>query len=139
VAASPPNAWLVALIDGDEVVPDLVGLGQAEVGVEGQGVLVVLAGAGGVVEGVVRMTEAGVGAGLLVAIIGIGGDGQRGGVMGEGGGVLGGGAGGFAQAVERPGLAGPVAGLADDGQGLLVVLGAQSGPAEASVEGAQAV
>ncbi|GAA3457185.1 hypothetical protein GCM10018962_90190 [Dactylosporangium matsuzakiense] len=47
---------------------DLVRFGQAEVGVEGRGVPVVLAGAVGVAEGVVGVAESGVGAGPLVAV-----------------------------------------------------------------------
>jgi hypothetical protein len=108
----------------------LVGLRHAEVGVEGQGVLVVLAGAGRVVEGVVGAAEAGVGAGLLVTGADVDGDGEGGGVVGEG--VCG--VGGFAEAVERPGFVVSLAGLAEDSQGLLVMLGGPGGLVEAGVE-----
>jgi hypothetical protein len=86
---------------------DLVGLRHTEVGVEGQGVQVVLAGLDGVAEAVVGVAEAGVGAGLLLAVADVGGDGVGGGVMGEGVGGAAGGVGGFAQAVERSGFAAP--------------------------------
>jgi hypothetical protein len=58
---------------GGKAGADLVGLRCAEVGVEGQGILVVLACAGGVAEDVVGVAEAGVGAGLLVTVAGVGG------------------------------------------------------------------
>ena len=135
----PSPLFGAAVVEGGEVGADLVGFGQAEVGVEGQGVLVVLAGEGGVAEGAVGVAEAGVGAGLLVAVADVGGDGVGGGVVGEGVGGAAGGVGGFAEAVERPGFAVPVAGLAEDGQGLLVVLGGLGGLAEAGVQGAEAV
>jgi hypothetical protein len=48
---------------------DLIGFGCAEVGVERQGVLVVLTGAGWVGQDVVNLAEAGVGSGLLVAFL----------------------------------------------------------------------
>jgi hypothetical protein len=47
---------------------DLVGVGHAEAGVEGQGLLIVVPGGGRVAETAVGVPEAGVGAGLLVAV-----------------------------------------------------------------------
>jgi hypothetical protein len=71
---------------------DLVCLGRAEVGVEGQGPVVVLARLVGVAGGTVGVAEAGVGAGLLVGVVGVGVGGGVGG-DGEGDGVVGAGVG----------------------------------------------
>src|SRR5207247_8103094 len=103
---------------GGEVSADLVGVRYAEGGVDGQRLLVVAAGAGGVVEGTIGVPEAGVGAGLLDGCAAVDGDGVGGGVVGDGVGVAAGGAGGFAEAVEREGFAVALAGLAEDGQRL---------------------
>src|SRR2546429_10030546 len=100
------------VVDGGEVGADLVGLGCAEVGVEGQGLLVVVARAGEIVEAAVGAAEAGVGTGLLVAVADVGGDGEGGGVVGVGGGVAGGGGGGLAGGGERQGVGVPVGGFA---------------------------
>jgi hypothetical protein len=48
----------VGIVEGGEVGADLVGLRRAEVGVEGQGLLVMVACLGGVAEGVVGVAEA---------------------------------------------------------------------------------
>jgi hypothetical protein len=116
---------------------DLVGFGHAQVGVEGEGVLVVVAGAGRVGQGVVRVAEAGVGTGLLVPVAEVGGDGEGGGVVGEGVGGSTRGVGGLAEAVERPDLPLPVADVPVDGQGLLVVPGGLRGLDETDVQGAE--
>src|SRR5947209_9213558 len=109
---SPLSAAVV--IDGGEVDADLVGVGHAEVGEEGDGVLVVLAGAGGVAEGVVGVAEAGVGAGLLIVVADVDGDGEGGGVVGDGVGGAPGSVGGFAEAVERAGFVVSLASLTED-------------------------
>ncbi|GAA0929084.1 hypothetical protein Vau01_107240 [Virgisporangium aurantiacum] len=127
--------FCAAVVKGGEEGSNSVGFGQVKVCVEGQGVLVVMAGESVVAEGVVGVAEAGVGAGPLVPVAVVGG----GGVVGEGVGDAAGGVGGLAEAVERPGFAEPVAGLAEDGQGLLMVFGGPAGLAEAGVKGAEAV
>jgi hypothetical protein len=62
----------------------LVGFGHAEVGVEGERMPVVVAGASRFAEGVMDAAEAGVGAGVLVAGADGGGDGVRRLVVGDG-------------------------------------------------------
>src|SRR5262245_61212366 len=97
-AVPPPCRW----------VRLLVGVGGSEVGVDGHGLLVVCAGLVGVAEGPMGVAEAAVRAGLLVAGVGIGGDGEGGGVVGERVSRLVGEVGGFAETVEYPDLALPV-------------------------------
>ncbi|GIJ64046.1 hypothetical protein Vau01_115620 [Virgisporangium aurantiacum] len=96
-----------------------------------------LAGAGRVVTSVVGVAEAGVGAGLLVAIADFTGDGECVGVVGEGFSGSPGGVCGFAEAVERPDFTLPVAGFPVDGQGVLMVPGGVGGLVEVGVQGAE--
>src|SRR5262245_61526388 len=130
-------ARVALVVDGGEEAADLVGLRCAEIGVQGQSELVVLARTGGVAEGVVGVAEAGVGAGLLVGVGGVGGDREGGGVVGEGIGGAAVGVGGFAEAVERAGFAVTLAGLAEHGQGLLEVLGGLGGLTEVGIQGTE--
>jgi DNA-binding CsgD family transcriptional regulator len=95
-------------------------LGDAEVGVDGAGVLPVLVrGAGDLAGG----GEAVVGAGLLVAVPGAAGEGERGGEAAVGLGVLAGGQQSFPSPVECLGAAAVVAYALVKHQGLLVVSG----------------
>src|SRR3954451_16219983 len=82
-APAPRGLGSVGVHQGCEVGTDLVGLGSAEVGVKGHGLLVVLVGPGTVADGVVGVAEAGVGAGHLVPAANFGGEGEGGGVMTE--------------------------------------------------------
>ena len=71
-------------LKGDQVGVDVVGFGDTEVGVEGQGVLPVVAGLVGIAGGLVGVGEAVVGTGLLVAVADLGGQGERCAVMSVG-------------------------------------------------------
>src|SRR5690349_11860523 len=84
VSAPPSRVSTAGAVEGGEVGPDLAGLGQPEVGVEGQGPPIMVTRGGGIAEGEVGMAQAGVGAGLLIAVADVGGDGVGGGVVGEG-------------------------------------------------------
>jgi len=127
------------LFEGVEACVGVVGFGLAEVGVEGQRVLVVVAGEGGLAERGVDAAEAGVGARLLAAGADVAGDAEGGGVpVACLGGAIGG-VGGFAEAVECPCLQVAVTGVAGQGEGLLVVVGGLVGPTEAGVDDAEAV
>jgi hypothetical protein len=88
---------------------DLGAVGHVEVGVEGEGALVVVAGVAGFAKRAVGVAEAAVGTGLLPAVADVGRDGEGGTVAGEGLGRLGGGVGSVAEADERVGLAVAVA------------------------------
>jgi hypothetical protein len=80
-----------------------------------------------------------VGAGLLLTLADLGGDGVGSGVVGESGRMTAGGLGGFAETVERTRLAVSISSLDEDAQGLLVVPGGVAGLAEAGTEKAEAV
>ena len=97
------------VVEGGQVGVDIVGFGDAEVDVEGEGLVPVVAGMVGIAGGVVGLGETVVGAALLVAVAELGGQGERGvvvgaGLLGAAGGVV-----GLADAVEGTGFAGPVA------------------------------
>src|SRR5437660_234814 len=97
--------------------------GDAEVGVESEGLLPVVVGLVAVTDGVVGVGETVVGVGLFVAVPDFGGQGECGGVLGVclvelPVGVL-----GLSEAVQDPGFACPVIDLAGDCEGLLVVVG----------------
>ena len=126
-------------VDGGEVGADAIGFQYVELCEHRQGVLVVVAGAGGVAEGVVCPGEAGVGAGLLVTVAGSGGGGVGCDVVGESVAGVSGGVGGFADTVERPSFAVLVAGFAEDGQGLLMVVGGLGWLTQHRVERAESV
>ena len=64
------------LVERGQVGVDVVGFGDAEVGIEGQGLAPVVAGLLGIAGGVVGVGEAVVGAGLLVAVTGLAGQGE---------------------------------------------------------------
>ena len=54
------------MVGCDEFGPDLIGLGEAEVGGEGEGMLPVAAGPAGLIDGVVGAGETVMGAGQLI-------------------------------------------------------------------------
>lgn len=87
-------------VKGAEVRADLVSVRQIQVGVERQRILVVLTGAGWLVEQVIGTAEAAERAGLLVAVAGVDGDGVSGGMMVQGVGESVGGVRGRAEIVE---------------------------------------
>jgi hypothetical protein len=72
---------VVVVVQVGEVVADLVGLGDAEGGVEGEGALPVVAGVVWVSVGVVGVGEAVVCAGLFIWVAGLSGQGQGGAVV----------------------------------------------------------
>lgn len=92
------------VVDGSNMSAELLGLGHTEIGVEGQGALVVLACTGRMLESMMGVAEAGVSAGLLMAVADVGGDGESGGVVDEGVSGLARRVCGFAEAVECPGF-----------------------------------
>jgi hypothetical protein len=92
---------LSGVVADTEIRADLLGFRCAEFGVEGQRVLVLLAGLDRVGEGAIGVAEAGVGTGVLVAVIDSGGDAVRGGVVLDGVGGAVDAAGGLAQPVQR--------------------------------------
>ena len=110
-------------LESGEVRPDVIGVWHPELGVDSPAALVVFAGPNELAERAVGVAHAGVGAGLLVASLGVDGEGVRGGVVDEGGGVLTRGVGGFAEAVERRHFAVPVADLTAEVDRLPMVLG----------------
>jgi hypothetical protein len=67
-----------------ELGTDLIGLGGAELGVEGEGLLPVVAGPAQVTGSVTGVAEAIVGAGLLVLVADLAGDGEGVVVLGAG-------------------------------------------------------
>src|SRR6266702_3758858 len=75
---SATTAVLCYVAQCSQVRADVVGVGDAEVGVERQGVLPVLAGQAVLACCVASVSETGVGAGLLVPVTGLGGQGERG-------------------------------------------------------------
>jgi len=101
---------------------DLVRLGRAEVGVDGESLFPVVAGLAGAVQGVVGMDEAVVCAGLLVRVADVAGYLARGGVVGAGAAGLAGREKCFTEAVQCVGFTGPVADLLVQGQGLLEMI-----------------
>src|SRR2546423_2136994 len=107
--AGPKHAGLcgAVVVDPGQLSADPVGVGPAEIGVDSQRLLVVHAGAGPVAERTVRVAEAGMGAGLLVAVTGVGGDGESEAVLGTGLAGLAGGGGGGAGGDGRPPLPPP--------------------------------
>jgi hypothetical protein len=113
-------AGLSALRRG-EPGADVVGLGVAEFGVEGEGLLPVVAGLAGVAGGVEGVSEAVVGAGLLEFVADLAGHAERDGVLGAGIFGLADDEEGIAEAVERLGFTGSFAELAEQRQGLLMV------------------
>ena len=66
---------LRCLIEGGEVSVDVVGVGDAEVGVEGQGVVPVMASLVEIAGDLVGVGEAVVSAGMLVPLANLGGQG----------------------------------------------------------------
>src|SRR5215472_1638861 len=101
-----------------QVCADVVGLGDPEAGVERQGMLPVQAGQAMLACCVVRVSETGVGAGLLVPVARLDGQSECGAVLGASLLGLSRGVQGFPDAVECLGFAVAVAGLAEDGEGL---------------------
>jgi DNA-binding CsgD family transcriptional regulator len=100
----------------------LVGFGGTEAGVEDEGLLPVAAGLPGVADGVTG-AETVVGAGLLVGVADLAGQGQRSGVLRAGLISLADGEERLTEAVERVCFPGLVSCLTGQGQGLLVVAG----------------
>src|SRR5262249_35420221 len=125
--------------DDLEVCADLVGFGRAEVGVEVQGLPEVLPSGDRIAQRVLGLTEAGVGARLLVAVPGLGGGGHGLGVMGDGVGGVAGMPSGLAEAVVDPGLSIALAGLAEDCQRLPVFVDGPRRLAVVVMEVAEAV
>src|SRR5260221_970192 len=76
------TAVLCYVAQCSQVRADVVGVGDAELGVERQGVLPVLAGQAVLACGVARVSDTGVGAGLLVPVTGLDGQSERGRVLG---------------------------------------------------------
>src|SRR5215472_2132548 len=99
-----------------QVCADVVGLGDPEAGVERQGMLPVQAGQAMLACCVVRVSETGVGAGLLVPVARLDGQSECGAVLGASLLGLSRGVPGFPDAVECLGFAVAVAGLAEDGE-----------------------
>jgi hypothetical protein len=102
-----------------ELGADLVRLGRAEAGVEGEGLCPVIAGLAGPGQRVIGAGEAVVRAGLLVLVADIAGYLARGSVVGAGAAGLVGREMRLAEAVQCVGFTGPVADLLVQGQGLL--------------------
>ncbi len=120
---SATTAVLCYVAQCSQVRADVVGVGDAEVGVERQGVLPVLAGQAVLACCVASVSETGVGAGLLVPVTGLGGQGERGGVLGVSLLGLPRGVQGFPDPVECLGFAVAVAGLAEDGESPPQIIG----------------
>src|SRR5215469_546333 len=117
------TAVLCRMAECSQVHADVLGVGDAEVGAERQGVLPVLAGQAVLACRLALASETGVGAGLLVPVTGLDGQGERGGVLGARLPGLSRGVQRFPDAVERLGLAVPVARLAEDGESLPQIVG----------------
>lgn len=106
----------MAVIAGrGELGADLVSLGGAEIGVDGEGLLPVAAGLAVVTGGVVSTGVAVVGAGLLVLVADLDGQSERGGVLDAGRVGLAGSEEHFTKAVERFGFSGLVTCLTGQG------------------------
>jgi hypothetical protein len=97
---------------GAPATADVVGFGDVEVGVEPKGALPVVVGAVGLAGALMRVSEAGVGSGLLVSVTCLDGQDERAGVVLACLVALPGGVQGLAEAVEGVGSAGAVAHLA---------------------------
>src|ERR1035438_2772522 len=110
-------------IRGGGVGADLIGLGGAEADVESKGFLPVAAGLAGVAGRVAGVSEAVVGAGLLVFLAALGCHAERGGVLGASIRRPAGGEEHFTEAVECNGLTSSVADLTAHSQGLPLVIG----------------
>ena len=104
--------------DHSELGADPIGLGGAQLGVQGEGFPPVLTGllrsAVGLMGGGQALTRAG----LLVVVLGLVGHLERGGVLSPGGGGAAGGEQHLAEAVQREGPGGQVAGLRADAERL---------------------
>jgi hypothetical protein len=111
-------AIVAAVTDPGELGADFASFGGTDGGVAGKGLLPVVAGLGGVSGGVIDVAEADVGVGLLVLVASLAGQTECRGVLAAGVVCLADGEVRLAQAIERLGLTGPVAGLAEQGLGL---------------------
>ena len=113
------DGWVVQC---REVSADVVGVWDVKVGVEGQGLLPVVACLVVFTGGVVGVAKTGVRAALLVVVTGLNGQDERGSVLAVGLVGLPGGVQGLTDVVERLGFAGAVAGLAAEGERPLKML-----------------
>src|SRR5215472_11548555 len=116
-------AVLCRMAECSQVHADVLGVGDAEVGAERQGVLPVLAGQAVLACRLARVSETDVGAGLLVPVAGLDGKGKCGGVLGARLLGLSRGVQRFPDAVERLSLAVTVASLAKDSESLPQIVG----------------
>jgi hypothetical protein len=129
----------LAVVNGGEASASLLGLAHPQAGVEGKGLLVMVAGEVGVTEVAVGKAKAGVGAGVLVEDADDGGDVVRRGVVGERVRGIARFKGCFAETVEGPYLLLLVADLAGDPQGPLVKRGGSVGSAALEMQETEAV
>src|SRR5215470_17847292 len=117
------TAVLCRMAECSQVHADVLGVGDAEVGAERQGVLPVLAGQAVLACRLARVSETDVGAGLLIPVTGLDGQGERRGVLGARLLGLSRGVQRFPDAVERLSLAVTVASLAKDSESLPQIVG----------------
>lgn len=99
------------LVECGQVSADVLTVGDAEVGVEGERLLPVVAGQAGIAGGEMGVGETVVGAGLFVAVADFGGQGKCGGVLDECRGKLPGDVPDLTEVVEGVSFAGRVADL----------------------------
>src|ERR1035438_1327377 len=111
------------VVGGGEVGADLIGLGGAEADVESKGFLPVAAGLAGVAGRVAGLSEAVVGARLLVFLAALGCHAERGGVLSMSIRRPAGGEEHFTEAVERTYFTRLIADLTGHSQGLPLVIG----------------